>query len=227
MGSGLTAVVVPRMKVLVVEKHPVMRLGIVALLRTEDNVQTVCVAESTDDAARIVASEQPDIVVLDLMLKGRQSGTELCRQIKLAPGPPGVVVYTDNDAEEDLFLCQLSGADSYVHKGEEPDQLLEAIRATFAGKRVWFIGSEGTPAPDRQQATRQHACLTPRERQIFTFMLKRHTNSHIAKELGISLQTVKNHSSNVLRKLGVNRRTDLPWEQPASFHDSPTRRLRS
>jgi len=176
------------MKILVVDRHPVMCLGLVALLRTEDNVHTVRVAENMDDAARIVATEQPDIVVLDLMLKGRQSGTELCRQIKLAPDPPGVVVYTDNDAEEDLFLCQLSGADSYVHKGEDSDRLLDAIRATHAGKRVWFIGSEAAPAPDRQQILRQHAGLTPRERQIFTFMLKRHTNSYIAKELGISLQ---------------------------------------
>jgi DNA-binding NarL/FixJ family response regulator len=67
--------------------------------------------------------------------------------------------------------------------------------------------------------------LTPRERQIFSFMLKRYTNSHIARELGISPQTVKNHSSSILRKLGVNRRTDLPCEQPSSAFDSPARRL--
>jgi DNA-binding NarL/FixJ family response regulator len=206
------------MKILVVDRHPVMRLGLVALLRSEDDILTICVAENSDDAASIVATEQPDIVILDFILKGRQSGTELCRQIKSAPDPPGVVVYTDNDTEADLFLCQLSGADSYVHKDEEPDRLLEAIRATHAGKRVWFIGSEGAPDPHRQQTVRQHACLTPRERQIFSFMLKRYTNSQIAKELGISMQTVKNHSSSVLRKLGVNRRTDLPREAPSSSH---------
>jgi DNA-binding NarL/FixJ family response regulator len=215
------------MKILVVDKHPVMRLGLVALLRTEDDILAVCAAENMDEAAYALETEQPDIVILDFVLKGQQSGTELCRQIKSAPDPPGVIVYTDNDAEVDLFLCQLSGADSYVHKDEEPDRLLEAIRATHAGKRVWFIGSEGTPDPSRQQTVRQHACLTPRERQIFSFMLKRYTNSHIAKELGISTQTVKNHSSNVLRKLGVNRRTDLPCEQPLSIHDSPAPRLRA
>ena len=205
------------MKILVVDRHPVMRLGLVALLRTEDDILTIRVAESIDDAASIVATEQPDIVVLDFILKGQQSGTELCRQIKSAPDPPGVVVYTDNDAEVDLFLCQLSGADSYVHKDEEPDRLLEAIRATHAGKRVWFIGNETTTDATRQHTVRQHACLTPRERQIFSFMLKRYTNSHIAKELGISTQTVKNHSSNVLRKLGVHRRTDLPCELAAKL----------
>lgn len=209
------------MKILVVDRHPVTRLGIVTLLRTEDDILTIRVAESIDDAASIVASERPDIVVLDFILKGQQSGTELCRQIKSAPDPPGVVVYTDNDAELDLFLCQLSGADSYVHKDEEPDRLLEAIRATRAGKRVWFIGSEGATDPHRQHTVRQLSCLTPRERQIFSFMLKRYTNSRIAEELGISAQTVKNHSSSVLRKLGVSRRTDLPCEQPASFHGPP------
>jgi two-component system, NarL family, response regulator DevR len=213
------------MKILVVDRHPVMRLGLLALLRAEDDILTIRVAESMDDAVSLVATERPDIVILDFILKGQQSGTELCRQIKSVPNPPGVVVYTDNDAEVDLFLCQLSGADSYVHKNEEPGRLLEAIRATLAGKRVWFIGSDTAPDPNRQQTVHQHACLTPRERQIFSFMLKRYTNSHIAKELGISTQTVKNHSSNVLRKLGVNRRTDLPCEQPSSFRDSSARRL--
>ncbi|MGH3848743.1 MAG: response regulator, partial [Pseudonocardiaceae bacterium] len=207
------------MNILVVDRHPVMRMGLVALLRTEDDILTIRVAENMDDAASIVATEQPDIVVLDSLLEGRRSGTELCRQIKSAPDPPGVVVYTDNDAEADLFLCQLSGADSYVHKNEEPDRLLEAIRATHVGKRVWFIGREGTPDPRQHHAVRQYTCLTPRERQIFSFMLKRYTNSHIAKELGISTQTVKNHSSSVLRKLGINRRTDLPFEQPAHSYD--------
>jgi DNA-binding NarL/FixJ family response regulator len=213
------------MKILVVDRHPVMRLGLVALLRTEEDILAVCVAESMEDAASIVVTEQPDIVILDFILKGQQSGTELCRQIKSAPDPPGVIVYTDNDAEVDLFLCQLSGADSYVHKDEEPDRLLEAIRATRAGKRVWFIGNEGALDANRQQTARQHACLTPRERQIFSFMLKRYTNSHIAKELGISTQTVKNHSSSVLRKLGVNRRTDLPCEQSSTLYEAPARRL--
>ncbi|MGH7750234.1 MAG: response regulator transcription factor, partial [Candidatus Dormibacteria bacterium] len=92
---------------------------------------------------------------------------------------------------------------------------------------VWFIGREGAPDPNRHQTVRQHARLTPRERQIFSFMLKRYTNSYIARELGISTQTVKNHSSNVLRKLGVNRRTDLPCEQWPISHDPASHRLRA
>jgi two-component system, NarL family, response regulator DevR len=201
------------MKVLVVDRHPVVRLGLVALLRTADDISSISVAESGEDAASIAEAEQPDIVVLDFVLKEQQTGTELCQQIKSASDPPGIVIYTDHDAEIDLFLCQLSGADSYVHKDEEPGRLLEAIRATYAGKRVWFIGRDGTSNPGRQKTVHFHACLTSRERQIFSLMLKRYTNSHIAKELGISPQTVKNHSSNVLRKLGVSRRTDLPWER--------------
>ncbi|MEO7194340.1 MAG: response regulator [Pseudonocardiaceae bacterium] len=69
------------MNILVVDRHPVMRLGIVALLRTEDDILTIRVAENMDDAASIVATEQPDIVVLDSILEGRRSGTELCRRV--------------------------------------------------------------------------------------------------------------------------------------------------
>jgi NarL family two-component system response regulator LiaR len=213
------------MKILIVDRHPVTRLGLEALFRTVDDISSVSVAERGEDAASIVATEQPDIVVLDFVLKGQQSGTELCRQIKSALNPPGIVMYTDNDKEEDLLLCQLSGADSYVHKDEEPDRLLEAILATHAGKRVWFIGWDRTPNRSQLQAVYRHACLTPRERQILSFMLKRYANSHIAKELGISVQTVKNHTSNILRKLGVSRRTDLPCEHSSSPHSTPFRRL--
>ncbi|MGH3478067.1 MAG: response regulator, partial [Nocardioidaceae bacterium] len=74
------------------DRHPVMRLGLVALLRTEDDILAIYVAESMDDAASIVVTEQPDIVVLDFVLKAQQSGTELCRQLKSAPDPPGVVI---------------------------------------------------------------------------------------------------------------------------------------
>ncbi|MGH8903762.1 MAG: LuxR C-terminal-related transcriptional regulator [Egibacteraceae bacterium] len=206
------------------DKHPVMRLGIVALLRPEDDIQAIDAAESIDEAVRFAADEHPDVVVLDFILKGQQSGAGLCRQLKSASSPPGVVIYTDSDAAEELFLCQLSGADSYVHKDEEPGRLLEAIRATHAGKRVWFMGGEETSTLN-QPAVCENASLTPRERQILGLMLKRYTNSDIAGELGISLQTVKNHASNVLRKIGVSRRTDLPWEQPPSFSIPPVRRL--
>lgn len=213
------------MKILIVDKHPVTRLGLEALLHPLDDISSVFAAESGEDAVSMVAIEQPDIVVLDFVLKGQQTGTELCRQIKSAPHPPGVVMYTDNDAEEDLLLCQLSGADSYVHKDEEPDRLLEAIRVTCAGKRVWFMGWDRTPNHSQLPTVYRHACLTPRERQILSFMLKRYTNSHIAKELGISVQTVKNHTSSILRKLGVSRRADLPCEHSSSSYNPPFRRL--
>jgi DNA-binding NarL/FixJ family response regulator len=202
-----------KVKILVVDQHPVMRLGIMALLRPENDIRTIGAAEGVDDALRLIGEEQPDIVVLDFSLKGLQSGTELCRQIKSRLNPPRVIFYTAHHAEEQLFLCRLSGADSYVHKEEEPEKLIEAIRQTHAGKRVWFI-SDGEGYKLNRRTTFEQASLTPREREVLGLMLKRYANSHIAKELGISLQTVKNHASNVLRKLGVNRRTDLPWEQP-------------
>lgn len=207
-----------------VDKHPVMRLGIVTLLRPQNDIRAIDAVESVTEAVQFIAEEQPDIVVLDLVLKGQQSGTGLCRQLKSAPSPPGVVIYTDNDAAEELFLCQLSGADSYVHKDEEPHRLLEAIRATHAGRRVWFIGNEEAANLNPPTGCEQ-ASLTRRERQILGLMLKRRTNSDIARELGISLQTVKNHASNVLRKLGVSRRTDLPWDQLPSAYPPPVRRL--
>ena len=97
-----------------------------------------------------------------------------------------------------------------MHKDEEPGSLLEAIRETSAGKGCGSSGSEKTADPNGRSASEQ-ASFTPRERQVYALLLERHSNAYIAKELGISPQTAKNHACNILRKLGVGRRGDLPW----------------
>lgn len=198
------------MKVLLVDTHPTMRLGVRAILEREEDVDLVEEAESLKGALEICEDHDPDVVVLDLDLKGEGSGTKLCGEIKARPEPPRVVVHTARGSEEDAFLSlRLSGADSYVHKSEEPTKLLETIRETHAGRKVWLLGDGESSANGGTAPESGVLSLTPREKEVLGLLIKRHTNSEISAELSISLQTVKNHVSNILKKFGVSSRTEL------------------
>lgn len=194
-------------KVLLVDDQPAMRVGLKAILEAEDDLQTTGATGDADEALRLAGDTGPDVVVLELELNGSGGGLELCREIKSMPKPPGVVIHTAQNSEEYVISCRISGADSYVYKGEEPNKLLEAIRETSFGKRVWFLGGQGGgPNPDLPP---NGIYLTPKEKEIFTLLVKRYTNAQISEELSISLQTTKNHVSNVLKKFEVESRTDL------------------
>ncbi|QIN82909.1 response regulator [Rubrobacter tropicus] len=196
------------MKIVVVDGQPVVRVGVKTVLDAEENMETVGEAASVRQAIELVRRAAPDIVVLDLDLEGQGGGLELCRKIKSMPGAPGVVVFTFRNSREEVFSSRLSGADSFVHKGESTGKLLEAIRETRSGKKVWFLGEGDNPGPHRH-FNAEEPSLTPKEKEIFALLVKRRTNAEIAAELSISHQTVKNHVSNVLKKLGADSRIDL------------------
>lgn len=195
-------------KVLVVDEQPIVREGTKAVLEAERDMVFSGEAGSAPEAFDLVTETDPDVVILDLDLKGEEDGLELCRGMKSLPDPPGVVVHTMHNSQEELFSSRISGADSFVHKGEDPGKLLEAIRETHSGKKVWFLG-EDNPTPDDPHSSTANNELTTKEKQIFNLLVRRLTNSEIAAELSISHQTVKNHVSSVLRKLGASSRTDL------------------
>lgn len=196
-----------RVKVLLVDEHPTTRVGLETILEVQEDMQAAGATGNAEEALRLVGEEDPDVVVLDLALDGPGSGLELCREIKALSDPPGVVVHTAQNSEETVISCRISGVDSYVYKGEEPNKLLEAIRETSSGKRVWFLGGgEGGPSPDLPA---NGIYLTPKEKEIFALLIKRYTNAQISEELSISLQTTKNHVSSILKKFEVASRTDL------------------
>ncbi|MDP8950948.1 MAG: response regulator transcription factor [Actinomycetota bacterium] len=197
------------MKLLLVEDHPTLRFGLKLLLDSAGDFEVVGEAENSVDAVRLAQELRPDLVILDLRL-GEGSGIEACREIKALPEPPRVLVFTAHASAEDVAGAVLAGADSYLHKGAQGAELLEAAERTHAGGRVWLM-----PAGDKEEAEIRleknslKAWLTPREKEVFALILKRRTNAEIAEELYISLYTVKNHVSSILRKLGLKSRREL------------------
>ncbi len=201
------------MKVLVVDDHPSTRVGIRTILESEEDVHAISEAGESDEALRLTRRDnKPDVVVLGLELEGPEGGIELCHNLKSLPAPPGVVIHGTRVSNEALFLCKLYGANSYVNKSEETPRLVEAVRAANVGRGLWIFGHEEGAGSRFWEASLGKMSLTPREREVFALLLKRYTNAQIANELSISPRTARNHAYNVLRKLNVARRTDLPLD---------------
>jgi DNA-binding NarL/FixJ family response regulator len=197
------------LRVLLVDDHPTVRFGIRHLLASASEVEVVCEAESAAEAVRLAESLRPDLVLLDLRLGG-DSGIEACREIKALPDAPRVLVFTAHTSAENVAGATLAGAEGYLHKGVEAEKLLDAIERTHAGGRVWLLPTENeVEAATRLKESSDEALLTPKEKEVFALVLKRRTNPEIAEELYISLYTVKNHVSSILRKLGLKSRREI------------------
>jgi DNA-binding NarL/FixJ family response regulator len=197
-------------RILLVEDHPTTRFGVRAVVELEDWTEVVGEAEGAREARRMVEELNPDLVILDLRLKGDAGGIELCRDIKSRPEPSYVLIYTAYNAPEEITACQLSGADSYVHKSEDPEVLLDALQSARKGERRWFTGAEYEDPDARLDEAAEQAGLTPRECEIFEMLRRGRTNPQIATELHIGTETAKTHVKNVLDKLGYGSRYEIP-----------------
>lgn len=194
-------------EIVLVDDHPVVRLGLRAVLAEEPDLAVVAEATRVEDAVRAVDLQRPDLVVLDVRLEGRPSGPDLCRTLKGSPARPAVLVLTARAAAEEITAMYLAGADSFVDQTTPAAELVASVRATLDGRRVWVPRPRPSAARPREGAGPHR--LTPREREVLGLLLQRRTNAEIADVLHLGLPTVKTHVSAVLRKLGLTRRHDL------------------
>lgn len=202
------------LKILVVDNHPVMRLGLRALLDVTGDLRVAGECESGDEALNLVEAAAPDLVALGLNLIADIDGIETCRRIKELPEAPYMLVYTAYNLTDDVRSCLLAGADSYLHKSAGLHELHDAVRRTAAGERVWRIGERAGETRSRIYFTPRQAQLTAREREIMALILRDCPNTEMARKLCLSLPTVKTHVRNVLRKLGVKNRREILRSHP-------------
>lgn len=192
-----------------VDDHPPIRLAIKTVLGTEKDLRIVGEAEDAEEALQLAKELEPDLVILDLRLRGEHSGLELCREIKSLSDPPYVMLYTAYNSPQEIASCRLSGADSYVHKSEDAALLLDIIKSIRAGKERWVLGIEMEEVRIQLQTAREQGILTDREMEVYGLLLQRRTNPEIARELSVSPETVKTHVTNVLHKLEYGSRYEL------------------
>lgn len=197
------------MRVLIVDDHRIVRVGLRRLLELADGIEVVGETGRAATAVRLVEELAPELVILDLRLEGEASGIEACRAIKAAPRPPSVLIHTAHNTAEDLAMATLAGADGYVHKGVENVELVEALGRVRAGEHVWLVSVEPEEVERSLNQVPKNAGLTSRELEVFALLVKRYSNEEIAQRLHTSRNTTKNQVGSIFRKLGVKSRKEL------------------
>jgi len=190
-----------RFRVLVVDDHPIMRLGIAAIINAQKDMKVCGQAGSGEDAIRLFEEQSPDVILMDLRLPG-MSGLEAIRAIRRKDPAARCVVLTTYEGDEDIHQALAAGAAGYIIKAMSHDTLVNALRKVHAGSR--FL-----PAPVSQSlaARTPNSDLSPREREVLSLMVHGQSNKEIAATLGITEATVKCHVSVILERLGVTDRT--------------------
>lgn len=191
----------PKIRILIVDDHPIMRVGIAAILAATPDMTVVAQAGNASECIQFFEEHQPDITLMDLRLPG-MSGVETIRVIRSRWPDAKFVVLTTYEGDEDIHQALEAGAHSYIIKGMPHHALINALRRVHAGKK--FLPPPVTQAlasrlPDSE--------LSARERQVLELMVRGRSNKDIAAELGITEATVKCHVSVILMRLNVTDRT--------------------
>jgi len=210
--------------VLIVDDHPLQRMGFRMLLTGSQETTVVGEAENGAEAVRKTAELRPDVVLMDVRMPG-MDGIEATRRIVASGGRSRVLVLTTFDLDEYVHAALRAGASGFLLKDALPDELLAGIRAVAGGDAVVapaltrrllarFTSTEGgegaAPAssPERRDDVRL-ASLSGREREVLEAVAAGLTNGEIAEQLVLSESTVKNHVSRVMTKLGARDRVQL------------------
>lgn len=194
-----------RIRLLLVDDHPVMRAGLANLLASEADFSVVAQADDGDAAYSLWQQHSPDVTLLDLAMHGTD-GIAALQRIRRTDPAARVLVLTSAESQEDAQRSLDAGASGYVTKHVGHRELFEAIRSVHAGGRpVQGVVRVRPAAP--APAAGPAGLLTRRELEVIGLLREGFTNNEIAKLLGISTHTAKAHVAGVIEKLGVCDRT--------------------
>ncbi len=203
------------MRVLLIDDHALFRIGLRELLERR-NIEVVAAEGGCREGIDAAIRERPDVVLLDMRMP-EMSGLEVLRELRIQhPGLP-IVMLTTSREEEDVIESLQSGANGYLLKDMEPDELLTALDeivkgATVVARELTGILARAVqgemPSTAGSQDGSVFGDLTPREREILCLLAEGQSNKVIARNLGISDGTVKLHVKAILRKLDVHSRVE-------------------
>ena len=199
-----------RLRVLLVDDHEVVRVGLRALIERQPGMEVVGEAATAREAVSQTGRFAPEVVVLDVRLPG-SSGLEACRQIKARWPETRIIILTSFPDDEVLFDAISAGADGYVLKQVGSDDLIRALERVGRGEslldpsvtdRVFARIREAR----RQERANAFASLSRKEMQILALIAEGQTNREIGQVLHLSEKTVRNYVSEILNKLGLTSR---------------------
>ncbi|WP_196138587.1 two-component system response regulator NarL [Aliikangiella sp. G2MR2-5] len=196
-------------KIILVDDHPMLRKGVAQLISLEDNLDVVAEANSGEEAVKLAVELKPDLVLLDLNMKG-MSGIDTLNALKRADISAKVVIFSVSDSDADVLQALKFGADGYLLKDSEPEELIEKINRSLQGELVLSGPLTQLLARSLQSKNQVNPMdkLTQREIEILKQIAAGGSNKVIANKLGITEGTVKVHVKNLLKKLGFKTRVE-------------------
>jgi DNA-binding NarL/FixJ family response regulator len=189
-------------RILVADDHYVVRMGVIAIINDEPDMEVVAEAANGTQAIELFKKHKPDLVLLDSRMP-LKSGVQAAREIKDQSSEARIVMLTAFDGDEDISQALESGAQGYVLKNSTDKELIPALRAVAAGER--WIPAE---VERRLESRKTYEPLTPRELVVLHEMAKGLANKQIASVLNITQNTAKGYLKNILYKLHAADRTE-------------------
>lgn len=200
-----------KLKVLLVDDHQVVRLGLVYILRDRAGFEVVGEVATAEEAIDLCAHEPPDVVLMDVRLPGK-SGVEACREIRSLNPDIRVIMLTSFSDEEALFNSILAGASGYLLKHIQAEELINAVQRVGRGESLLDPQVTGAVMQKLKNIwtdeDEELALLSDQEKKILALIAQGKTNNDIAQALVLSPRTIKNYVSNVLSKLHLNNRAE-------------------
>lgn len=196
---------------LLVDDHPLLRKGLIQLVELDDSLTVVAEADNGREALQLALEHDPDLILLDLNMQG-MDGLETLKAMREAQISARIIILTVSDNNEDVVCAITYGADGYLLKDMEPEDILQKIKQAAVGKmviseKVTHILAGAIRKGDSQRSN-MLARLTSRERDILKQIAKGLSNKLIARELNISDGTVKVHVKHILKKLELRSRVE-------------------
>lgn len=200
-----------QLRIVLVDDHTLFRKGLAELLEREGAIMVADITGDPGQVDELLRKHEPDVLLLDLNI-GTTDGITVMQDLRAAGFQLPVLILTVSEAEEDLARALRSGANGYLLKSMEPDEVVDAIERAARGETVVAPGM--TAKLVRLLDTKSSSAsslldtLTQREREILTHLGRGESNKAIARELDISYDTVKLHVRHVLAKLNLSSRVE-------------------
>jgi DNA-binding NarL/FixJ family response regulator len=202
------------MRVMLVDDHALFRKGVASLLASLEDMEVVGEANSGEEALDKARELRPDLILMDIQMSG-WNGHETTRRIKQELSDAKIVVLTVSGGDGDLFEAIKSGAQGYLLKDIEPEELVKLLRGVYRGEApishlsaAKLLDEFARLAEKETWAGGPEEILTAREREVLTLVARGAANKEIAAQLFIAENTVKNHLRNILTKLHLHSRVE-------------------